>query len=72
MDDFGELKDDYEQMNPWARRLVRDLVRDYRLLFPNDQRGPQSAAGVGAPKQLVGQGIESLTSIGPADPVGNK
>lgn len=40
MTDLERLTAAYESMNPWARKLLRDLAEDYAKLFP----APKSAS----------------------------
>lgn len=71
MNRLPQVVDDFEHMNPWAQQLFADLARDFRKLYPVEKPGTLPP-GVGAPEQLVGQGVEGGLPIGPAEPVGGE
>lgn len=71
MEHISELNDDYKHINPWGRKLLRDLAKDYRKLFPNEEL-PGASGGVSAPEQLISQGVESGPAIGAGEPVRRK
>jgi hypothetical protein len=71
MDHISKLNDDYDHINPWGRKLLRDLAEDYRKLFPNEEL-PDTSGVVGAPEQLIGQSIESGPAVVTGKPVRRK
>lgn len=71
MTHLPELIAAYAAMNPWARKLLRDLAKDYWKLFPNEELSDASGV-VGAPEQLIGQGVESSPAVVTGKPVRRK
>lgn len=71
MEHISKLSDDYKHINPWGRKLLRDLAKDYRKLYPNGDLSVTSGV-VSAPEQLIGQGVESGPAIGAGEPVRRK
>lgn len=78
MDYFEELRDDLEHMNAYGRDLIRDLVRDFRQLYPEERAKPRLSlvpsrpVHVGTLHQPLDHSVQRSLAISVAQPVSHK